>query len=244
MSTSPWKCATAVDPKTIALIRELAAANPSWGAPRIHGELRKLGIAVAQATVSRYLPRRAPRAPRGQSWKTFLANHVPVSMDIFVVPTATFRVLYGLVILDHARRVVRHCAVTQFPNAAWIAQQLRTAFPADEPVPKRILRDRDGAYGEQVTRMLASMGIEEVVSAPAARRSPHWAHDHTIKLATPRERLLDIHHLMDDHSGMVGRGSTLSGTSQKSIALGWPQHGLHSRRRLTRSWTGGGSCRG
>jgi len=85
--------------------------------------------------------------PRGgQTWKTFLANHVPVSMDMLTVPTATFRVLYGFVIIDHVRRVVRHVATTEHPTSAWIAQQLRNAFPGDEPIPKRILRDRDGAY--------------------------------------------------------------------------------------------------
>ena len=178
-----------IDPETIALIRQMALANPRWGAPRIHGELRKLGLDVSQATVSKYMPKRTPRAPRGgQTWKTFLANHVPVSMDMFTAPTATFRVLYGLVIVDHARRVVLHFAVTQYPTSAWIAQQLRDAFPGDEPMPKRILRDRDGAYGKLVTQLLASMRIEEVLSAP---RSP-WQNAYVERLiGNIRRDLLD-----------------------------------------------------
>jgi putative transposase len=178
-----------IDPNTIALIRKMATANPRWGAPRVHGELCKLGINVSQATVSKYMPKRAPRAPRGgQSWKTFLANHVPVSMDMFTVPTATFRVLYGLVVVDHARRAVRYHATTQHPTSAWIAQQLRNAFPGDEPVPARILRDRDGAYGALVKHTLATMGIEEVLSAP---RSP-WQNAYVERLiGSIRRDLLD-----------------------------------------------------
>ena len=186
-----------IDPKTSALIRQIAVANPRWGAPRIHGELCKLGIVVSQATVSKLMPKRAPRAPRrGQRWKTFLANHVPISMDMFTIPTATFRVLYGFVIIDHARRVVRHVATTEHPTSAWIAQQLRNAFPGDEPIPARILRDRDSAYGALVPRVLRSMDIEEVLSAA---RSP-WQNAYVERwIGSARRDLLDHVIVLDEN---------------------------------------------
>ena len=119
-----------------ALIRELSTANPLWGAPRIHGELQKLGISVSQSTVAKYM-RRHPRPP-SQTWRTFLTNHASQIMaaDLFVVPTVTFRLLFVLVILAHERRRIVHVAVTEHPTAAWTAQQLRNAFPENEaPVP-------------------------------------------------------------------------------------------------------------
>ena len=113
------------------LIRQMANANPRWGAPRIHGELLKLGIDVCQATVAKYLVR--GRRPPSQTWRTFLRNHVGqiVAADFFVVPTATYRLLFVLVLLAHDRRRIRHVAVTAHPTAAWTAQQLREAFPWD-----------------------------------------------------------------------------------------------------------------
>lgn len=190
----------------IALIRELALANPRWGAPRIHGELRKLGIAVSEATVSKYLPKRLPNGRRGgQPWRTFLANEVAASIDLFTVPTATFRVLYGLVIVDHARRIVRHFAVTQHPTSAWIAQQLLAAFSGQTPLPRRILRDRDRAYGKHVPEMLAALGINELRCAP---RSP-WQNAYVERLiGSIRRDLLDhvvvlgerhLHRLLGDY---------------------------------------------
>ena len=118
-----------VPPDVRALIRTMSHANPLWGAPRIHGELLKLGIKVSQASVAKYLVR--PRRPPSQSWRTFLANHVDQIMaaDFFVVPTATGRLLFVLVMLAHHRRRVAHIAVTAHPTAAWTAQQLREAFP-------------------------------------------------------------------------------------------------------------------
>ena len=119
-----------VDVRT--LIRTMAQANPRWGAPRMHGELLKLGIDVCQATVAKYLGRR--RQPPSQTWRTFLRNHIGqiVAADFFVVPTATYRLLFVLVLLAHDRRRIRHVAVTAHPTAAWTAQQLREAFPWDE----------------------------------------------------------------------------------------------------------------
>jgi putative transposase len=150
-----------------ALIRTMAATNPRWGAPRIHGELLKLGIDVSQATVAKYIGRR--RQPPSQTWRTFLQNHVGqiVAADFFVVPTATCRLLFVLVLLAHDRRRIRHVAVTAHPTAAWTAQQLREAFPWEE-APRYLLHDRDHAFGRLGTTAKA-MGIEEVLTAP---RSP------------------------------------------------------------------------
>ena len=149
------------------LIRAMSHANPLWGAPRIHGELRKLGITLSQSTVAKYMVRR--RRPPSQTWRTFLANHVGqiVATDFFVVPTATYRLLFVLVILAHERRRVVHVAVTDYPTAAWTAQQLRNAFPNAE-CPAYLLHDRDGAF-EGLAGTLAAMQIQEMVSAA---RSP------------------------------------------------------------------------
>ena len=121
----------------------MALANPLWGAPRIHGELLKLGFNVSQRTVARLMPRR-PKPP-SQTWRTFLQNHVLdlVSVDFFVVPTATFRLLYVFVVLLQHRRKVVHFNVTDSPTAAWTAQQIVEAFP-DDSAPHYLLRDRDG----------------------------------------------------------------------------------------------------
>ena len=149
------------------LIRTMSEANPLWGAPRIHGELLKLGITVSQATVAKYMVRR--RRPPSQTWRTFLANHVTQMMaaDFFVVPTITYRLLFVLVILAHHRRRVVHVAVTAHPTAAWTAQQLREAFPEDQ-APRYLLHDRDGAFAA-VGATAEGMGIQEVRTAP---RSP------------------------------------------------------------------------
>ena len=151
-----------------ALIRQMHAANPLWGAPRIHGELRKLGIEIAQTTVAKYLGRR-PGKPPSQTWRTFLTNHVSqlASCDFFTVPTATYRVLFVFVVLLHGRRRVVHVNVTAHPTAAWTAQQLREAWPWDS-APRFVIRDRDGIYGSQFQTAMRAMGIEEVLTAPRA----------------------------------------------------------------------------
>jgi putative transposase len=127
-----------VPPDVRQLIRTMAEANPLWGAPRIHGELLKLGIAVSQATVAKYMPRH--RRPPSQNWRAFLTNHVGQVMaaDFFVVPTATCRLLFVLVILAHQRRRVVHVAVTAHPTAAWTAQRFREAFPEFYPVDRSV----------------------------------------------------------------------------------------------------------
>jgi transposase InsO family protein len=152
-------------PEVRALILKMAAANPLWGAPRIHGELLKLGIHISERTVSRLLPRK--RRPPSQTWKAFLDNHLNqlVSIDFFTVPTATFRVLFVLVVLAHRRRRVVHFNVTEHPTAAWTAQQILEAFPEDT-TPRYLIRDRDQIYGECVRDRLSDMGITEVLTAP------------------------------------------------------------------------------
>ena len=150
------------------LIRQMATANPLWGAPRIHGELLKLGIDISERSVSRLLPRR--HRPASQTWRTFLANHLNeiASVDLFTVPTATFRVIFCLVVLRHDRRRVLHFNVTEHPTAQWAAQQLVEAFP--EAVSARyLLRDRDRIYGDYFRQRVRGLGLKEVLSAP---RSP------------------------------------------------------------------------
>ena len=156
-----------ISAETAALIGTMAATNPLWGAPRIHGELRKLGLAVAERTVSRLMPKR--RAPPSQTWRTFLANHVRdlVSLDFFTVPTAGLRVLFVLVVLAHHRRRVVHFNVTEHPTAHWTAQQIVDAFPNDS-APSYLLRDRDHAYGPAFRQRVKGMGIAEVLTAPSS----------------------------------------------------------------------------
>ena len=159
------------------LIRAMSLANPLWGAPRIHGELLKLGIAVGQTSVAKYMARR--RRPPSQEWKTFLHNHADgiASMDLFVVPTLSFRLLYGLLILKHGRRHMLWLGMTAHPTAEWIARQLTEAC-GWEPVPRYIIRDRDSVYGEIFKRRLRAMGIRD---RPTAPRSP-WQNGHTERL--------------------------------------------------------------
>jgi putative transposase len=175
-----------VAPEMRALIRQMAEENPLWGAPRIHGELLKLGMQVSQATVAKYLAR--PAAPPSQSWRTFLANHVEqiVAADFFVVPTATCRLLFVLVLLAHERRRIVHVAVTPHPTAAWTAQQLREAFPWDQ-APRYLVHDRDLAF-QALSATAKAMGIEDVRTAP---RSP-WQNAYVERLiGSMRRECLD-----------------------------------------------------
>jgi putative transposase len=139
--------------------------DPLWGAPRIHGELLKLGIDVAERTVSRLMPKRRPRP--SQTWQTSLANHVRdlVFIDFFTVPMARLRVLFVLLVLAHHRRRVVHFNITEHPTAPWTAQQLVAAFPDDSAL-SYLLRDRDHVYGEQFRHCARGMRIEEVLTEP------------------------------------------------------------------------------
>jgi len=150
------------------LIRRMSRENPTWGAPRIRSELLLLGHDVAEATVAKYMVRQ--RKPPSQTWRTFLANHVPdiAACDFFTVPTVTFRVLYVFIVLRHNRRQIIHFNVTTNPYAEWTAQQIVDAFPY-ETASRFLIRDRDGIYGDYFKKRIKDMGIEEVLTAP---RSP------------------------------------------------------------------------
>jgi hypothetical protein len=143
----------------------MANANPTWGSPRIHGELLKLGIKISERTVARLMPKE--RNPPSQTWRTFLDNHVKDldSIDFFVVPTATFRVLFVLVVLAHDRRRVVHCNITEHPTARWTGKQRIQAFP-DATEPRFLLRNRDRTYGEEFQERVQAIGIEEIMTAP------------------------------------------------------------------------------
>jgi transposase InsO family protein len=145
-----------------------AADTPLWGAPRIHGELLKLGFEVAQSTVAKYMIKRS--RPPGQSWWTFLRNHAPeiAAMDLFVVPTLAFSLLYGFVIVRLDRRDLVWIAVTRSPTAEWVARQITEAFPWDS-APQYLVRDRDRVFGSIVRHRLRAMGIRD---KPMAPRSP------------------------------------------------------------------------
>jgi transposase InsO family protein len=149
------------------LIRRMNRENPLWGAPRIHGELLKLGIDIGETSVGKYMGRR--RRPPSQTWRTFLDNHLTtlVSVDFFTVPTIRFQVLYVFLILAHDRRRILHVGVTADPTAEWTAQQLREAFPW-ETAPRYLLRDRDGIFGHTFVNQVTAMGISEVLSAPGS----------------------------------------------------------------------------
>jgi putative transposase len=150
------------------LIRMMSRNNPRWGAPRIHGELLKLGIEITEPTVAKYMVRH--RKPPSQSWRTFLDNHLRslVSVDFFTVPTVRFQVLYVFLVLAHDRRRILHFGVTAHPTAEWTAQQLREAFPWDS-APRYLLRDRDQIFGKDFVDQVKALGIKQVLSAP---RSP------------------------------------------------------------------------
>src|SRR5436853_6953865 len=150
------------------LIRKMCRENPGWGAPRIHGELLKLGIDVGQSSVSKYMVR--CRKPPSQTSRTFLENHAQqmVSIDFFTVPTLRFQVLYVFLVMAHDRRRILHFNVTAHPTAEWTGQQLREAFPFDQP-PRYLLRDRDAIFGDAFRGQVRDMGIQEVLCTP---RSP------------------------------------------------------------------------
>jgi putative transposase len=203
----------AVAPEVRALIRTMARANPLWGAPRIHGELQKLGLEISQATVSKYLARR--RTPPSQTWRTFLANHIGslVSVDFFTVPTVLFKVLFVFVVLAHDRRRVVHVNVTESPTAQWTGQQLVEAFPWDT-APRYLLRDRDAVYGVVFSSRVQAVRIREVKTAP---RSP-WQNPYVERLiGTLRRECLDhvvvlnevhLRHLLRDYLAYYHRART------------------------------------
>jgi putative transposase len=209
----------------VALVRKMAATNPLWGAPHIHGELLKLGIEISERTVSRLLPKRRPEP--SQTWRTFLANHVRdlVSIDFFTVPTARLRILFVLVVLAHYRRRVVHFGVTQHPTAAWTAQQLVDAFP-DESAPAYLLRDRDQVYGQSFRHRVKGMAIEEVLTAP---QSP-WQNPFAERLiGSIRRECLNhvlvigerhLHRLLSRYFSYYHRARTISRSTRTHLTAG------------------------
>ena len=149
-----------VEAEVRALIRQLSRENPLWGAPRIHGELIKLGYEIVEATVAKYMVR--PPGPPSQTWRTFVRNHLSeiAAIDFFTVPTATFRTLYVFLVLSLNRRRIVHFNVTASPTTEWISLQLIQAFPF-ETAPRFLIRDRDGLYGEEVVETIRMLGIEQ-----------------------------------------------------------------------------------
>jgi transposase InsO family protein len=167
----------AVSAEIRRLIHAMSIANPLWGAPRIHGELLKLGIDVGQTSVAKYMARR--KGPPSQGWRTFVRNHADgiAAMDLFVVPTVSFRLLYGLLIMRHSRRQILWLGVTAHPTAEWLANQLTEAC-GWEPTPDHLIRDRDACYGEVFVRRVRFLGIRD---QPISARSP-WQNGHAERL--------------------------------------------------------------
>lgn len=177
-----------VNQEVRSLIRRMAQDNPFWGAPRIHGELAKLGFRVSERSVQRWMPRRPKDPKRAQAWRAFLDNHreVIAAMDFCVVPTAAFGLLYVLVIVEHGRRIVQHLNVTSHPTAEWVKAQLKEAFPFDE-APRYLLFDRDSTF-TAVKGFIEAMGI---LPKPIAFRSP-WQNGVCERLiGTLRREVLD-----------------------------------------------------
>ena len=178
------------------LIRMMSRNNPGWGAPRIHGELLKLGIEITEPTVAKYMVRF--REPSSQSWRAFLNNHVKsiVSVDFFVVPTVRFQFLYVFLVFAHDRRRIVHFGVTAHPTAEWTAQQVREAFPWDN-APRYMLRDRDRIFGHEFIAQVKALGIKQVLSAP---RSP-WQRAYVERLiGSIRRECLDHMIVIDERS--------------------------------------------
>ena len=186
---------SAVAPEVRDLIRKMSRANPLWGAPRIHGELLKLGIDISQATVARYMAR--TYKPPSQTWRTFLDNHVKniVSIDFFTAPTVTFHVLFVFLILSHNRRHILHFNVTEHPTAEWTGRQLLEAFPWNT-APRYLIRDRDGIYGNDFNRFVHALGIKQVLIAP---RSP-WQNPYVERvIGSIRRECLDHVIVFNEH---------------------------------------------
>jgi putative transposase len=186
------------------LIRQMAIDNPTWGAPRIHGELLKLGFDVSERTVSRYLERirPEPRRTASQTWSTFLKNQAKgiVAVDLFTVPTVRFQVLYVFVILALERRRLAFTNMTTNPTAFWLGQQIVNAFPWDT-APRFMIRDRDGAYGDEFSRRVESLGIRSIKTAVRSPKMNCYVErligtirrelfDHVIVLSEPHARRL------------------------------------------------------
>jgi putative transposase len=186
-----------VSREVVDLIRKMSSANPRWGAPRIHGELLKLGFDLAESTVAKYMTR--PRGPTSQTWRTFLTNQAKtmVSSDFFVVPTVFFRVLFVFVILSHDRRRAVHVTVTEHPTCEWVTHQLLEAFPWNS-APRYLLRDRDGSHGARFSETARKLGIQEVLTAA---QSP-WQNTYVERLIGSIRRECLNHVIVLNESGL------------------------------------------
>ncbi len=195
-SRSKRKGRPLISAETRELIRRMSRENPLWGAPRIHGELVKLGIEVGETTVARYMIRCTK--PPSQTWRTFIKNHISeiVAIDFFTVPTVTFRTLYVFVILSLDRRRIAHFNVTDSPTAEWTSLQLTQAFPFDT-TPRLLIRDRDEIYGQKVVDTLKAMDFKQIVTS---RKSP-WQNGYCERIigSIRRECLDHIIMLNDRH---------------------------------------------
>jgi transposase InsO family protein len=211
----------------------MSIANPLWGAPRIHGELLKLGIDIGQTSVAKYMVRR--RGPPSQGWKTFLRNHANgiAAMDLFVVPTVSFRLLYGLLIMGHGRRQILWLGVTAHPTAEWIANQL-TAACGWEQLPRYLIRDRDACYGDIFVRRVRSLGIRD---HPTSARSP-WQNGYA-------ERLIgSIRRECLDHIVVIGEQHLRNATLIRQACAGSKAHSTHrAHPSEARSWRAAPSLR-
>jgi hypothetical protein len=169
-----------IDAELRALIRRMSAENPLWGAPRIHGELLKLGFEVSQSSVAKYMIKRC--GPPSQGWRTFLRNHAPdiAAIDLLVVPTLTFERLFAFLVLGHGRRQLLWFEVTRHPTAEWLARQVTEAFPW-ATAPAYLVRDNDGAYGHVFRSRVRAMGIRD---RPISPRSP-WQNGYAERLIAP-----------------------------------------------------------
>jgi len=191
----------------------MSVDNPLWGAPRIHGELLKLGIDISERTVSRYLPKR--QKPPSQTWQTFLANHIAdlIAIDFFTVPTIRCRVLFCFLVLAHHRRRVVYFNVTEHPTTEWTAQQLVDALPWDT-APRFLLRDRDRIYGGEFRQRMAGFEMTEVLTAAGAP----WQNPYVERLiGSIRRECLDhvivrsarhLRHLLSDYFAYYHRTRT------------------------------------
>src|SRR5246500_3520314 len=237
-----------IDRELRALIRRMSIENPLWGAPRIHGELLKLGFEVSQSSVAKYMVKR--RGPPSQGWRTFLRNHAPdvAAMDLFVVPTIGFDLLYAFVIIRIDRRDLVWINVTAHPTAEWVARQITEAFPWNE-APRYMIRDRDCIYGAAVRRRLRAMGIRDKPIAPTSPWQNGFAErligsirrecvDHIIVLGEMHLRRILISyaryyncartHLALDKDAPASRPVQRTGVVRSLAILG----GLHSAAKL------------
>jgi hypothetical protein len=202
-----------------ALIRRMAEDNAGWGAPKIHGEILKLGLEVSERTAARYLRRIRRRGDPGKRWLAFLANHreVIVALDFFTVPTVTFQLLYCFFVIDHGRRRILHCNVTRHPTAEWVVQQLRETFPEAGPY-RYVILDRDSKFDADVITLLKATGLKPKrtsIQAPWQNGiAERWVGscrreilDHVIALNEPHLRRLirdyvSYHHEDRTHDGL------------------------------------------